>query len=259
MMSPSARRTARSIARRGRPAGSARRTGSRSRTPWGSRSVDRLWLRTADSRADVTGCRTRSRCSCLHGASRIVPASAAAGAVQAAGLRTARAGGGAVALLADDDFGDVLLLRRHVLAVDARAIEEEDDVGVLLEGARVVAHDAVGEPGFGTRHRQIEHVLVARGPDLDDAVPGDVDPLPIAVCVVNRVRIVPDRRGNVVHDGQPVARRQLAHPDPAALREQAMLLGGSNRATARETDQHETPAPHPPDPLGLGGHDRAAW
>src|SRR2546427_3426425 len=76
--------------------------------------------------------------------------------------------GGAVALLADDDFGDVLLLRRHVLAVDARAIEEKDDVGVLLEGARVVAHDAVGEPGFGTRHRQIEHVLVARGLDLYD-------------------------------------------------------------------------------------------
>jgi len=77
----SSRRTARSIARRGRPAAWSCRTGSRSRTPWASRSVDRLRLRTADSRADVTGCRTHSRCSCLHGASRIVPASAAAGAV----------------------------------------------------------------------------------------------------------------------------------------------------------------------------------
>ena len=63
----SSRRTARSIARRGRPAVSARRTGSRSRTPWGSRSEGRLRLRTADSRADVTGCRMRSRCSCVHG------------------------------------------------------------------------------------------------------------------------------------------------------------------------------------------------
>ena len=79
----SSRRTARSIARRGRPAVSARRTGSRSRTPWGSRSEGRLRLRTADSRADVTGCRMRSRCSCIHGTSRIVPASATAGAVQA--------------------------------------------------------------------------------------------------------------------------------------------------------------------------------
>src|SRR2546430_2407805 len=43
---------------------------------------------------------------------------------------------GAVALLADDDVGDVGLARREVLLVLRLAIEEEDEVGVLLQGAR---------------------------------------------------------------------------------------------------------------------------
>src|SRR5213593_2265860 len=90
--------------------------------------------------------------------------------------------GGAVALLADDDLGEVLLLRRHVLAVHARAIEEKNDVGVLLERARVVADDPIREPGLGARHREVEDVLVACRLVRDEAVPLDVGSIRLTVA-----------------------------------------------------------------------------
>src|SRR5688572_28072100 len=42
---------------------------------------------------------------------------------------------GAVAVLADDDLRDVLLL--GLLVVDLFAVDEDDEVGVLLDGARL--------------------------------------------------------------------------------------------------------------------------
>src|SRR6266498_3317291 len=80
---------------------------------------------------------------------------------------------GAVALLADDDLGDAGLLGL-VLVVDLVAVDEHDDVGVLLDGARVVADDAVGEPRRRPRNGEIEDLLLAGGDEGDDAVPAEV-------------------------------------------------------------------------------------
>src|SRR5438132_859645 len=49
-----------------------------------------------------------------------------------------------VALLADDDLGDALVLR--VLVVHLVAIDEENHVCILLNRSRVMTDDAVGEP-----------------------------------------------------------------------------------------------------------------
>src|SRR2546425_4122400 len=43
---------------------------------------------------------------------------------------------GAVALLTDNDVGDVDFVRREVFLVQRLAVEEENEVRVLLEGAR---------------------------------------------------------------------------------------------------------------------------
>src|SRR5437899_4066944 len=93
---------------------------------------------------------------------------------------------GAVPLLGDVDLGDALLLA--VLgAVVLVAVEEADDVRVLLYRAGVVAHDAVREPGGRSGHRQVEHVGLAGRFDGDNWIPehprpghgaGRGDPIP---------------------------------------------------------------------------------
>src|SRR5436190_5196500 len=81
---------------------------------------------------------------------------------------------GAVALLADDDVGDVGLVRREVLLVLRLAIEEQDQVGVLLQRPGVVADDSVGEPGRRAGHGEIEDLLLPGGLDGNDAIPEQI-------------------------------------------------------------------------------------
>src|SRR5262245_23961976 len=80
----------------------------------------------------------------------------------------------AVALLTDDDLGDVPLVRRQVFLVLRLAIEEQNDVSVLLERSRVVADDAVGEPRGWSRHREVVYRLLSGWLDADDPVPEQI-------------------------------------------------------------------------------------
>ena len=64
-----------------------------------------------------------------------------------------------IALLADDDLGGALVLRLGV--VDLVAIDEDDDVCILFNGARVVADDAVREPARRARNGQVEDFFLA--------------------------------------------------------------------------------------------------
>src|SRR6266849_7202122 len=73
----------------------------------------------------------------------------------------------AVALLADDDLGDVGLVRRQVLLVHGLPIEKQDQVAVLLQRAGIMTHDSVGKPGCGPRYGQVEDVFDAVGIDRD--------------------------------------------------------------------------------------------
>src|SRR5262249_4895741 len=76
-----------------------------------------------------------------------------------------------VALLADDDFRDVLLVRRQVFLVLRAPGEEEDDVRVLLEGARIMAADSVRQPRRRPGHGEVEDELLASGRKADNPVP----------------------------------------------------------------------------------------
>src|SRR6476646_11140015 len=77
-----------------------------------------------------------------------------------------------IALLADDDFGRALVLCLRVVYLVA--IDEHDHVGILLDRARIMAHDAVGHPTGGPRNRQIENLLLAGGVDRDHAIPVEI-------------------------------------------------------------------------------------
>src|SRR5262249_20832891 len=76
---------------------------------------------------------------------------------------------GPVALLGDDDLGDSLLVA--VLDVHLFAIDEHDDVRILLDRARVGAHDAVREPACGPRDRQVEDLVFTGGEHRDPPGP----------------------------------------------------------------------------------------
>src|SRR5215813_12098072 len=77
-----------------------------------------------------------------------------------------------VPLLGDDHVGEPPLVA--VLLVVLLTVEKHDHIGVLLNCARVVTHDAVCEPGRRPRYGEIEHLGLTRGFDRDDSIPEDV-------------------------------------------------------------------------------------
>src|SRR5690606_497714 len=81
-----------------------------------------------------------------------------------------------VALLADDDLGGALV--DGIGVVDLVPIDEDDDVGVLLDRARVVTDDSVGEPGGMDRNGEVEYLFLAIRFDCDDPVPEQVGTRP---------------------------------------------------------------------------------
>src|SRR5687768_15097149 len=78
---------------------------------------------------------------------------------------------GPVPLLADDDLRDALVGR--VFVVDLVAVDEEDHVGVLLQGPAVMADDSVREPAGRTRNSEVEDLLLAGRFDSAHAIPGE--------------------------------------------------------------------------------------
>src|SRR5436190_18808093 len=83
--------------------------------------------------------------------------------VSEAGLRLqkreADVTGRSIALLGDVHLGDVLIFGLHV-GVLIGAEQQHDDVRVLLKGTRIVADDAICEPGCRARHCQIEDLCL---------------------------------------------------------------------------------------------------
>src|SRR5271155_4147331 len=79
---------------------------------------------------------------------------------------------GAVALFGDDDVGDALA--RGVRVVDVFAVDEEDDVCILFQTARVVSCNPVRKPVCVARHRQVEYIFLTIGNDRHNSIPKNI-------------------------------------------------------------------------------------
>src|SRR6185436_10750793 len=75
----------------------------------------------------------------------------------------------AVTVLGNVDLGDALA--RGFLVVDLFAIDQQDDVSILLNRSRIVCNYLICQPIFVLRHRQIKHHFFACWLDGNHAVP----------------------------------------------------------------------------------------